>query len=116
MRAFGEPEPRQFRVDALLRDGTGNSVQSGMEQEISGHCQFEVQRGLLKHDAELAPGRHRMMAHVVAHDLDAAGIGYEQAGEEPEQRGFAGAVRPKSAMNSPADAVRLTPSSARIAP
>ena len=33
--------------------------------------------------------------HVVAHHLDAAGIGGEQAGQELEQRRLAGAVRPE---------------------
>ena len=54
---------------------------------------LEIERRLLEHDAELRQRRHRIARHVVAHDLDAAGVGSEQAGEQLEQRRFAGAVR-----------------------
>ncbi len=93
VRALGEPEPRQLARDARLGDRARDAVQAGMEQEIAGHRQFEIERRLLKDDAEQAQGRHRIAAHVVAHDLDAAGIGDEQPGKELEEGGLAGAVR-----------------------
>ena len=67
-------------------------MQPGMEQEIAGHREFEIERRLLKHDAEHGQGRHRIAQHIVPHDLDAAGIGHEQPGQKLEQRGLAGAV------------------------
>ncbi len=54
--------------------------------------ELEIEGRLLEHDAELRQRRHRIARHVVAHDLDAPGIGDEKAGEQLEQRGLAGAV------------------------
>src|SRR5262249_7122029 len=53
---------------------------------------LEVEGGLLEDDTEPGQRRHRIARHVVAHDLDAAGIGREQAGEQLKQRGLARAV------------------------
>ena len=63
-----------------------------MEQQIGGDREFEVEGRLLKDDTEPGQRRHRVARHVVAHDLDAAGIGGEQAGQQLEQCGLAGAV------------------------
>jgi len=63
-----------------------------MEQEVGSHRELEVEGGLLEYDAEPRQRRHRIARHVVTHDLDAAGIRHEQAGEQLEQRGLAGAV------------------------
>ena len=61
--------------------------------------------------------RHRIARHVVAHHLDAAGIGDEQPGQELEQRRLAGAVGPEQRDELAGDApCRLTPSTARIGP
>ena len=87
-----------------------------MEQEIAGHRKFEVESRLLKDDAEHCQSRYRIAQHVLAHDLDTAGIGHEQAGKQLEERCLAGTIGPSSAMNSPANALRLTPSTARIDP
>jgi hypothetical protein len=92
VRALGKPEPRQFFGDALLGHSTRNSVQPGMEKEISGHRQFEIESGLLKHDAEFGQGRHRIDKHVMSHDLNTARVRDEQAGKKLEQRGLAGTV------------------------
>ena len=99
-----------------LRDRARNAVQPGVEQEIGGDRQFEVERRLLEHDAEPRQRRHRIARHVVAHDLDAAGIGHEQAGEQLEQRRLAGAVGPEQRDELAGLAARLTPSTARIGP
>jgi hypothetical protein len=67
---------------------------------------------LLKDGAELRQCRHRIAQHVVSHDRDAAGIRHEQAGQQWNSVDLG----PSSAMNSPADAEKLTPSTARTAP
>ena len=84
VRALGKAEPRQLLLDARLGDGARNAVQSGMEQQIAGDRELEVEGGLLKHDAEHRQSRHRIAPHVVPHDLDAAGIGHEQPGQAAE--------------------------------
>jgi len=70
-------------------------MQPRMEQQITGHRKFEIERGLLKYDAEHRQSRHRIAPHVVPHDRDAAGIGHEQPGKKLEQRRLAGAVGAK---------------------
>ena len=69
-----------------------DAVQAGMKQEVGGDGELEVEGRLLEHDAEPRQRRHRIARHVVAHHLDAAGIGREQAGQQLEQRSLAGAV------------------------
>src|SRR5262249_62262038 len=66
-----------------------------MEKQIAGQRELEIERRLLKDDAELRQSRHRIAPHVVAHDFDAAGVGYEQSGKELEQRRLAGTVGAK---------------------
>ena len=78
-----------MRAFAILR---GDAVQAGVEQEIAGHGELEIEGRLLKHDAEPRQRRHRVAPHVVAHDGDVAGIRDEQAGQELEQRRLAGAI------------------------
>jgi hypothetical protein len=63
-----------------------------VKEEVRGDGKLEVERRLLKDDTEPRQGRDRVARHVVAHHFDASGIGREQAGEQLEQRGLAGAV------------------------
>ena len=77
VRAFGKPEPRQLLRDALLGDRARNAVQAGVKQQIGGHREFEIERRLLKDNAEHRQRGHRIAPHVVPHDPDAAGIGHE---------------------------------------
>ena len=91
--AILEREPRKLVVDTRLRGRARHAVQAGMEHQVGGDRQLEIEGRLLEHDAELGQCRHRIARHVVAHDLDAAGVGDEQAGEQLEQRRLAGAVR-----------------------
>ncbi len=69
-----------------LATAARNAVQPGVEHQVGGDRELEVERRLLEHDAEPRQRRHRVARHVVAHHLDAAGIGGEQAGEQLEQR------------------------------
>ena len=108
--ALGEAEPCQLLLDARLGDRARNAVQAGMEQKIGGDGELEVERRLLEDDAEPRQRRHRIARHVVAHHLDAAGIGGEQAGEQLEQRRLAGAIGAEqgdelAGMGGQADAV-----------
>ena len=64
----------------------------GMKQKVGGDGELEVERGLLKDDTESRQRRDRVARHVMAHHLDAPGIGREQAGEQLEQCRLAGAI------------------------
>ena len=76
-----------------LASGAWYAVKPGVEQQISGNGQFEVQRRLLKDDAQHRQGRHRIAQHILAHDFDAARIRHKQSGKKLEQRGLASAIR-----------------------
>ena len=92
MGALGQSQPRELLLDMSLRHGARDSVQAGMKQKVGGDGELEVERGLLKDDTESRQRRHRVARHVMAHHLDAPGISREQAGEQLEQRGLAGAI------------------------
>ena len=55
MCALGKSQPRKLLLDLGLRHCARNAMQAGMEQEIGGNREFEIERGLLEDDAELAP-------------------------------------------------------------
>ena len=56
-------------------------------------------RGFLRQVADAEPRAlvHRQRGDVVAVELDAAGVGFDQPGDHVEDRGLAGAVRPEQA-------------------
>ena len=83
----------KLRLDAGLRDGARHSVQSGMEQEVGGDGELEIEGRLLEYDADTCQRRNRVALHVVTHDLDAPRIRREQSGEQLKQGRLAGAVR-----------------------
>ena len=60
------------QLDELKRDEQRGTLSA---TEIAA-ARLEIERRLLKYDAELAERRHGIAPHVVAHDLDAAGIGH----------------------------------------
>jgi hypothetical protein len=92
MGAFGKSEPRKLLFDMGLCHGAWDSMQAGVKEEVGGDGKLEVEGRLLKDDTEPRQRRDRVARHVVAHHFDASGIGCEQAGEQLEQRGLAGAV------------------------
>ena len=116
MGALGQSEPREFLLDMSLRDGARDAMQAGMKQKVGGDGELEVERGLLEDDTEPRQRRYRVARHVMAHHLDAAGIRREQAGEQLEQRGLAGAVGTEQRDEFSGWALRLTPSMARTGP
>ena len=67
-------------------------MQAGVKQEVGRDGKLEIERRLLENDAEPRQRRHRVVRHVVAHDLNAAGIRHEQPGQQLKQRGLAGTV------------------------
>src|SRR5215212_977444 len=108
--ALAEPETMQRLIDPLLCNGAPDTVKASVEQEVGSDRKFEVKRRLLKHDTKLRQRRHRITRHIVAHYLDAAGVGGEQARKELEQSRLAGAVRTEqgdefASMRLQADAI-----------
>ena len=73
--ALGKSEPHKLLFDMGLRHGARDPVQAGMKEEVRGDGKLEVERRLLKHDTEPRQRRDRVARHVVAHHLDASGIG-----------------------------------------
>ena len=92
VRLSGKAEPRQLLVDARLGERARDAVQARVKQQVALHRQLEVERRLLKDDAEKRQRRHRIAPHVMAHHGDAAGIRREQARQKLEQRGLTGAI------------------------
>ena len=58
--AILERQPRKLVVDALLRRRARHAVQSGMEHQVGGDGELEIEGRLLEHDAELRQCRHRI--------------------------------------------------------
>ena len=71
-------------LEHLLEDGigVGHPLEAREEQQVLGHGQAPVERGLLRHPADLAGGA-----------ADLARVGVADPGEDREQRRLAGAVR-----------------------
>ncbi len=93
--AFGQLHPRQFGIDAPGREISIEAVQLRVKAQIGDHAQLGIHGRLLKDDAQLGERRHRIVPYVLTHDRDIAIIGHEQAGQELEERRFAGAIGPK---------------------
>ena len=69
--------------------------------EVLLHRQIKVQRGLLKHNAQMPKGGAGMVGKVVTGDLDPSALGREQAGQEIEQRRLPAPLAPSSAQKRP---------------
>src|SRR5262249_544784 len=63
-----------------------------MKQKVCGYRELEIKRWLLEDNAELRQRRYGVPGHVMAHDLDAAGVRQEQPREKLEGRRLAGRV------------------------
>ena len=94
-RAVGQAQMTQVLRDPRARLGARKAVQAGVKPQIAGDRHVEVQRRLLEHHAEAGERRHGVAADVAAVDGDFAAVGDEQAGEQLEQGGLAGAVGPE---------------------
>ena len=70
-------------------------MQVGVKTQVALDAEIHVQGALLEHHADVAQRGHRVVADRVAGDHRVASIGDEQAGEQLEQGGFAGAVGPQ---------------------
>ena len=89
---IGQAEPRHDIGEARILRARRQAVQPAVKAQIGAHRDIDVERRLLEHDAKPGQRRHRVAADIVAVNVDGAAIGDEQAAQQLEQRGFAGAV------------------------
>ena len=76
-------------------------MQVGEQVEVLGDAQVLVQAEALRHVADRRMRLRGIGRHVVAEHIDAAARGAQQAGDQAQQRGLAGAVRPDQAGDHP---------------
>ena len=82
-------------LDARLRGRARKTVQRGVIGEIFVDGQIEVERGLLKHDAEARQRRERFALDIMAVNGDAALSAVIKPGDQGEESRLAGAVEAK---------------------
>ncbi len=90
----GEGQQALEAVSAALAD---DAAQIGVQLQVLLHRQVFVQTELLRHIADQRAQRVAVGDRVQALDADGAGAGLQQAGQQPQQGGLAGAVRPGQA-------------------
>ncbi len=73
--------------------GGAHPVQIGVEIEVLSHLEVVVEAKPLRHVTDATLDRLRVLRHVDAEHAHHAGVGREQAGDQPDQRGLACAVR-----------------------
>ena len=114
--ALGKSKARELLVDMRLRHGARDSMQAGMEQEVGGDRELEIERRLLEHDAEPAS------AGTASRDMSwpMTSMRPESAVNRPERSwnsvDLAGAVGSEQRDEFAGVGLRLTPSTARIGP
>ena len=65
--AIDQAEAGKLPLDARLRDRPRQPVQSGMEQQVAGDRELEIERRLLEHDAEPRQRRRRLLRDGLLH-------------------------------------------------
>ena len=90
---------RQPVGDALFGHRARQAVQVGVEQQVGHHREVHVERALLEHHAQRSERTAGVALHVVAHHHDRALVGAEQAGQQLQQGGLAGAVGPQQGQH-----------------
>ncbi len=80
--------------------GVPPPIQPGPHGEQVGHGEVQVQRGVLRDEADAGQHVGVVDRRLIEHP-DAAGIGLGQAGDEMHQGGLAGAVRPDEGGHAP---------------
>ncbi len=83
---------QQFGV-ASAPFGGQHPLQVGVQIQVLLDAQVLVQAEALRHVADRGLHRQRLAAHVQTQHPQFAGIGPQQAGGQPHQGGFAGAIR-----------------------
>ena len=75
-----------------MRSTLGDAVQTGVEVEIFLDAEVFVEPETLRHVGDAILNLLRLARHVDAVDRQRSGVRPHQAGDEPDQRGLAGAV------------------------
>ena len=98
-----EGEARGQGGDALLERRLGEAVDRAEEAQVLDHREIEVERELLRHVAEPVLPLLGVLGDVEAAEAgDAAGGRRQQAGQHPDRRRLAGAVRAEEAEDAAA--------------
>ena len=87
-------------VDPRPDLGLGTAPDLEPEGHVPTHRQVAEGRVVLEAEAD-PPVAHRNGGHVLAVDLDGAGVGHLQAGDDPQQGGLAAAARSKQGGQGP---------------
>ncbi len=95
VRLVGQVEVFHHLVDPLVV--VFQAEVARLQAQGFAHREEGVEHQLLRHHAELAARLAEVAGHVVAVDRHAARIGPDQAGDDGDQRGLAGTVRPEQA-------------------
>ena len=70
---------------------------TGLQAQRFAHGEERVEHQFLRHHAQLLARGAEIADHIVAVDLDRAGVRPDQAGDDGNQGGLAGAIRPEQA-------------------
>jgi hypothetical protein len=92
---LGQVEAFQQLPGPLARLGLPEPVEPAHHVEVLESGQVLVDGGVLAGEPDALPDRLGIGAHVDAGDLDRAGVGLEQGGEDADGRRLAGAVGPE---------------------
>jgi hypothetical protein len=99
--AVGEADEGERGVDALAEQRAAQAVEGAEQLQVRRRAEVLVDRELLRHDADAALGRVRVLverqARRAAADEDLAAVGADQAAQHRHGRRLAGAVRPEQA-------------------
>ena len=97
------PVKRSSLATRSARSARRHGVQIGEQVEVLRDGQVLIQTETLRHVADHRVRRGRIARHVVAEHGDASGRWAQQSGDQAQQRGLAGGVRP----DQPGDDARL---------
>ena len=86
---------------------------TGLQRQRFTHREERIEDQLLRHDAKVAARFAIVADRVKTHDPGDTAIGAGEPGEDADQRGLAGAIRPQQRENSPCSARSETWLSAR---
>jgi hypothetical protein len=99
LRTVGETHPLQHAIDARVQVGSRQPVQLAKEPQIVARRELRVERDLLGHDPEHAPGVDGPIRDVDPVEPRLSGIRLHQAAQNADRRRLAGAVGPEQAID-----------------
>ena len=104
-----ELQQRQVFLGALARQLPRNAVEAGLVHQDGLRRLELVEIDFLRHDADAGLGGLQLAVEVVAEHADGARGLVDQRGEDADQRGLAGAVRPEQCEEVPLLHVEIDP-------